>query len=78
MSTNLEAAQTGDRRKALEHARDTAAAALDAAAQRGDGTVAQLLAQYRATLAELDELSAGTEESPADDAAGRVLRLAGA
>lgn len=75
MPSNLEAAQTGNRRAALEQLRDTLAAQLDST---DTATHAQLAAQYRATLAELDELGAGTEETPADDAAGRVLRLAGA
>lgn len=69
---NLEAAQTGDRRKALEVARDTAAAALDAAVMRGDGTVAQLLAQYRATLAELAGLPAQKEKSASERLAERI------
>ncbi|HEY3484794.1 MAG TPA: hypothetical protein VGK49_05385 [Ilumatobacteraceae bacterium] len=58
MPTNLEAAQTGDIRLALEQARDTAAQALDLAAQSGAGTVAQLLAQYRATLTDIAEMDA--------------------
>ena len=55
MQPNLEAARSGDRRRALEQVRDTLAAAIDGAVDRGDGTVAQLVAQYRATL---DQLSA--------------------
>ena len=58
-ASNLTAAQSGDRRKALEVSRDTLAAAIDHAAQSGAGTLAQLQAQYRATLAELDELTEG-------------------
>ncbi len=57
--SNLEAAQSGDQLRALEQARDTAAAAIDLAQQRGDGTVAQLIAQYRGVLAEIATLKAG-------------------
>ena len=70
---NLDAARTGDRRQALEVLRDTLAAQLDTTES---AIHAQLAAQYRATLAELDELSAGEEESTANDLAGRILRLA--
>jgi hypothetical protein len=52
-NSNLDAAQSGDRRLALERARDTLAEAIDGAVSRGDGTVAQLVAQYRATLTEI-------------------------
>lgn len=70
--TNLEAAQTGDRRVALEKARDTAAAAIDAAVARGDGTVAQLIAQYRATLADIAQLGEAQEESASVRLAKRI------
>ena len=56
MSTNLEAAQSGDPLTALERGRDTLAEAIDGAVSRGDGTVAQLMAQYRATLADIEAL----------------------
>jgi hypothetical protein len=72
MTSNLEAARSGDRRKALEVARDTAAAALDAAALKGDGTVAQILAQYRSTLAEIAELEPMTGASARERFAARV------
>jgi hypothetical protein len=70
---NLTAAQSGDRRAALEQLRDTLATQLDTTTSQ---THAQLAAQYRATLAELEELSVPKEGTAADDAAGRVLRLA--
>lgn len=70
--TNLEAAQSGDRRVALEKARDTAAAAIDAAVARGDGTVAQLIAQYRATLADIAQLGEAQEESASVRLAKRI------
>lgn len=73
MSDNLTAAQSGDRRQALEVLRDTLARELD---KTGTATHAQLAAQYRATLAELEALSEPEEGSAADDAAVRVLRLA--
>lgn len=63
MSSNLEAARSGDRLLALEQARDTTAAAIDAAMERGDGTVAQLIAQYRGTLAEIAELKRAAAEA---------------
>lgn len=59
---NLEAAQTGDRRKALETARDTVAEALDRAIAADAGTVAQLVAQYRNTLADIAALDGDVEE----------------
>lgn len=52
--TNTEAARTGDRRTALEQLRDTLAEKLDTTESQ---VHAQLAAQYRATLAELDELN---------------------
>ena len=66
---NLEAARSGDRREALEVLRDTLAAQLDST----DSAIhAQLTAQYRATLAELAELPAGTEKSASERFADRV------
>lgn len=71
---NREAAASGDRRKALEVLRDTLAKQLDTT----DAQIhAQLAAQYRATLAELDGLADEGKGSAVDDAAARVLRLAG-
>ena len=74
MSSNLSAARSGDRKQALEVLRDTLAEQLDSTET---ATHAQLAAQYRATLAELDDLAAPQEGSTVDDAARRVLRLAG-
>jgi hypothetical protein len=71
---NLRAAQSNDRRKALVAARDTLATAIDGAVSRGDGTVAQLMAQYRATLADIAELDAGAapqKVTVVDELAGR-------
>lgn len=53
MPNNYTAAQSGDRRQALEVLRDTLAEQLDMTDKQ---IHAQLAAQYRATLAELDEL----------------------
>ena len=53
MTSNLVAARSGDRRKALEALRDSLAADLDACV---DGTKAQLAAQYIKTLADLGAL----------------------
>lgn len=68
MQSNLDAAQSGDALAALERVRDTLAEAIDGAVNRGDGTVAQLVAQYRATLADIDALkrTAPTEVSELD------------
>ncbi len=73
MSDNLSAARSGNRREALETLRDTLARQLD---RTDTATPAQVAAQYRATLAALDELKEPREGSAADDAASRVLRLA--
>lgn len=53
--------------------RDTLAEQLDTTESN---THAQIAAQYRATLAELDEMTQGEGGTAADDAAARVLRLA--
>lgn len=53
--SNLDAARSGDRRRALEELRDTLAALLDTTDKQ---VHAQVAAQYRATLAELAELDA--------------------
>lgn len=66
--TNLEAAQSGDRRRALEVARDTAAKALD---ECDSNMVAQLLGQYRQTLSEIASLPAAEVVSKRDELAKR-------
>ena len=58
MAKNLIAAQSGDRKQALEVLRDTLAAQIDDTEANP-----QLYAQYRATLAELAEI-AGTLTKP--------------
>ncbi len=73
-SSNLSAAQSGDRRRALEQIRDSLAQAMD---EVTGPALAQIAAQYRATLADLDQLADAGEESAADGAAARVLRIAG-
>lgn len=72
---NLEAARTGDQRKALEALRDTLAQLLDVTEAQ---VHAQLAAQYRATLADLAALDVpATSKSTVDqlkerrDAKGR-------
>jgi glycine cleavage system regulatory protein len=60
MAKNLTAAQSGDRKQALEVLRDTLAAQIDTTEAN---VHAQLSAQYRATLAELAEI-AGTLTKP--------------
>lgn len=64
----LGAAQSGDRRVALEAVRNRLAAAMDAAP---DAVVAQVAAQLRATLLELSALGNDQEVSLVDDLAGR-------
>ena len=54
MAKNLIAAQSGDRKQALEVLRDTLAAQID---DTEANVHAQLSAQYRATLAELAEIA---------------------
>lgn len=61
MASNLQAAQTGDRRQALVSLRDTLAVMLD---QTEAQIHAQLAAQYRATLAEIDEIDAAKAGKP--------------
>jgi hypothetical protein len=71
---NLTAAKSDDRRKALVAVRDTLATAIDGAVDHGDGTVAQLVAQYRATLTEIAEIDAGQpakKVTVVDELAGR-------
>lgn len=67
MQSNLEAAQSGDPLVALEVARDTLAVAIDGAVSRGDGTVAQLMAQYRATLADIVAVKAAKKPEQESD-----------
>jgi hypothetical protein len=62
---NLEAAQSNDRRKALEAVRDSLAAAMDAAEP---SVLAQLAGQYRQTLKELAELPEAVPSSPLEQA----------
>jgi len=72
--SNLEAARSGDRRRALEVLRDTLAEQIDTTES---ATHAQLAAQYRAVLADLAALSLGEEGSDAESIANTVaLRLA--
>jgi hypothetical protein len=61
---NMTAAQSGDRRKALETLRDTLASLLDTTESQ---VHAQLSAQYRATLAELDELAGSSKKGSVDE-----------
>lgn len=69
-------AASGDRRAALQSARDALAAAIDAAEPR---ELAPLVKQFRETLAELESLGAAREVSASDDlAAKRKARRAAA
>lgn len=61
----LDAAQSGDRRKALEALRDELAAALE---QADVAVKAQLAGQLRAALKELDEMPKATVQSPLEAA----------
>lgn len=61
----LDAAKSGDRRKALEALRDELAAALE---QADVAVKAQLAGQLRAALKELDELPKVSVESPLEKA----------
>lgn len=60
MANNREAASSGVRLRALETLRDTLAAQLDLTEAQ---IHAQLAAQYRATLAEIDEIKGVKPES---------------
>ena len=74
MTSNLVAAQSGDRKLALETLRDTLAAKLDGTDKE---IHAQLAAQYRATLLERTAFEEEAEESDAESIAKRAaLRLA--
>jgi hypothetical protein len=66
---NQAAAASGDRRQALEVLRDTLALQLDTTQAQ---IHAQLAAQYRATLAELDALKRPEAKSARDRLADRV------
>ena len=61
MASNLQAAQSNDRRAALVALRDTLATMLD---QTEAQIHAQLAAQYRATLAEIAELDLAANGKP--------------
>ncbi len=61
----LDAAKSGDRRRALEALRDELAAALE---QADVAVKAQLAGQLRAALKELDELPKVSVESPLEKA----------
>jgi len=66
---NRQAAKSGDRRKALEVLRDTLAEQLDVTEAQ---IHAQLAAQYRATLAELDAMPAVKEKTARERLAERT------
>lgn len=66
--SNVDAARTGDRRAALIELRDTLALALD---EGSSGIAAQVAAQYRATLIELEELAPAVTLSKADELKAR-------
>jgi hypothetical protein len=67
--TNQEAAASGDRRKALVTLRDTLAVQLDSTEAQ---IHAQLAAQYRATLAELDAIPETEAKTARERLAERV------
>lgn len=69
MSRNLDAAQSGNRREALEALRDTLAGLLDTTEAQ---VHAQLAAQYRATLADLEALEPAKGRSARERLADRV------
>ena len=69
--SNLDAARSGDQRKALEVLRDTLAAHLDTTAKQ---IHAQLAAQYRATLADLAALEAEAEAGEDEVGARRAAK----
>ena len=68
-STNLVAARTGDLRLALETLRDTLAEMLDTTDKQ---IHAQLAAQYRATLADIEALPPAKGKSPRERLAERI------
>ena len=75
--SNLDAAQSDDRLKALRQLRDTLAEQLDLTTS---SVHAQLAGQYRECLREIADIEGATEveESPLDDIArNRAVRLAG-
>lgn len=69
MSSNREAASSGDQRRALEVLRDTLAEQLDVTES---AIHAQLAAQYRATLADLAALPALKERPASERLAERI------
>lgn len=71
---NRTAAASGDRRKALEVLRDTLAEQLDTTDKQ---IHAQLAAQYRATLLELESLSDSGKGSTLDELKQRRLAKGG-
>lgn len=74
MVSNLEAARSGDRRVALEAARDLLARTLD---ECEPTMVAQTVGQYRATLKELAELEPAVGRSVRDELKARRVTRAG-
>ena len=64
MNTNLEAARSGDRRRALEALRDVLAGLLD---DGPPGIAPQVAAQYRATLADLADIEPPRSKSAVDE-----------
>lgn len=68
MSTNLEAARSGDQRQALEQLRDTLARALD---ECDPNMYAQTAGQYRATLDALAKLPSAEKVAKRDELAKR-------
>lgn len=66
--SNLDAARSNDRRRALEQLRDTLAAAMDVAEP---SVQAQIASQYRAALAELAGLPESGRVTKRDELAAR-------
>lgn len=75
----MDALKSDDHRAALEALRDLLAEDLAAARRAGTGTVAQIAAQYRATLAELAALPPSDRQRDTVDElkAARAKRRAG-
>ena len=71
MNTNLEAAKSGDRRRALEALRDELAGLLD---DGPPGIAPQVAAQYRATLADLADLENARVRTAVDELKERRQR----
>lgn len=68
MTTNAESAATDDRRVALVTLRDSLASAMD---ECTTNVLAQIAAQYRATLVELAEMAPDVVVSKADELKAR-------